>query len=159
MDYPLSSETFRSRDGLFTGRVPQGWVFSSEDTLAPALAAWLVRDDFSAALALEEIHLDQLSSRRVDKEGLILLAQMSLMFQQGSSAAEFTVSPKEFKIRGREFCGYEIGAGGEQKRIVVFVSGGKFYECKAVPLKGSWSGEDLIRLFSAQQVLLSSLIF
>lgn len=159
LNYPLTTETFHSRDGLFTGNVPQGWFFSSEDTLAPALLAWLVKEDLSAALAFEELHLDKLSAQRVDKEGLTLLAYMSLMFQQASSSTEVVVPPKEFKMRGKEFCGYEITSGGEHKRVVVFTARGKYYECRATPLKGSWTTDDLIQLFTAQQVLLSTISF
>ena len=158
-DYPLSSEMFRSRDGSLSGRVPQGWVFSSEDTLAPALVAWLVKEDFSASLSLEEIHLDRLSAERVDSEGLELLARMSLQFQQGPAAAQFTEPPVEFKLGGTRFCGYEIIVKGERKRIVVFAARGRFYECSAAPLKGVWSDEELTRLFAAQQGLLSSITF
>src|SRR5262249_17273510 len=44
-DYPLTEQTFRSRDGVFSARVPRGWFSSTGDTLVPALVAWLVKDD------------------------------------------------------------------------------------------------------------------
>jgi len=158
-DYPLTTETFLSRDGLLGGRIPRGWVFSSVDTLTPALLAWLVKEDFSASLSLQELHLDRLSSERVGSEGLSLLARMSLQFQSDPAGAQLTAGPKEFKTGGKIFCGYEILAGGERKRVVVFAARGRYYECRAAPLKGLWSDAELARLFEAQQVMLSSLTF
>lgn len=158
-DYPLTTEAFLSRDGILGGRLPRGWVYSSEDTLAPALLAWLVKEDFSAALTLQELHLDGLSSRQVESEGLELLARMSLQLQPDPTAVRLTLPPKEFKMTGRKFCGYEVISGGQRKRVIVFAARGRYFECRATPLKGVWTDEQLSGLFAAQQVLLSSLTF
>ncbi len=73
-DYPLTDATLTSRDGVLTGRIPLGWFSSTEDSLAEALTAWLIKEDYSAILIVKEIRLDDLASRRVRKEGLRLLA-------------------------------------------------------------------------------------
>ncbi len=159
-DYPLTNETFFSRDGSFYGLVPQGWFASTGDSLAPALSAWLVKEDFSAVLTLRELQLDQLSSKRVEKEGLELLARISMaMHHSDSSMTEIVVLPKEYSMHDRRFCGYEVHNGDRQERIVVFSAGGKYYESEAIPLKGQWQQDDTMKLFTAQQALLFSIVY
>ena len=159
-DYPLTKESFRSRDGVLKGQIPQGWVSASEDTLAPALMAWLIKEDFSATLAVEELRLDARSRRRVEEEGLKLLAHLSLSFPQRTlSQPKVLDPPKEFNMRGKQVCSYEVESGGERRRVVVFSAKGRFYECKAIAVKGKTSPQEVVRLYTAQQTLLSSLTF
>ena len=160
IDYPLTQEVFHSRDNDFRGQVPLGWFSSSLDTLPQAIKVWLLKEDLSASFHIEELWLDRLSSKQVEKEGAKLLAQLSLAFQQDNvQNTSMIAEPKEFKIRGREFCGYELNKNGERKRVVVFSFHGKYYECVAASIKGRWSAQDFNRLFTAQQTLLSSLTF
>jgi hypothetical protein len=157
-DFPLTQELFHSRDGVLTGKVPQGWFSSTDDTLAPALILWLIREDFSAALTVREIKLDLLSSQHIEKEGLEPLALMSAGLHDENLPTK-GIETQEFKINKNKFCSYEIGSGISRKRFVVFVTNGKYYECEAQPLKGIWTGTDLARLFTTQQTVLSSLSF
>jgi hypothetical protein len=157
-DYPLTEETFHSRDRIFDGRIPQGWFCSSEDSLAPALIVWLLKEDYSASINIQELRLDQLTAKRVEKEGIKLLAELSLATRQDSVKEKFTDSLKEFKIRGKEFCSYEIKENGNRTRVVVFSAKGKFYECVALTLKGTWQLQEISRLFTIQQSILASLI-
>lgn len=159
INYPLTQQTFSSRDETFFGLVPHGWFASSVDTLAPALLVWLVREDFSAVLTVRELHLDQLSSKRVDKDGLRLLASISMAAHNESSQAHSTQSPAEYSLKGKTFCSYEVNENDVQKRIVVFSAKRKYFECEALPIKGSWSRENVTELFSAQQAMLASLVF
>lgn len=158
IDYPLTRESFRSRDGVLSARVPEGWFSTTSDTLAPSLVAWLIRDDFAATLAVRELKLDRLAASRVEKEGMRLLALISAGMQQEGAKAS---SPefREFELRGTKFCGYETGGGIVRKRVVVFSARGKFYECEAQPVKGTWTSADVARVFTAQQTLLWSMTF
>lgn len=159
LNYPLSNEPFFSRDGSFYGLVPEGWFVSSGDSLAPALSAWLVKEDFTAVLTIRELHLDPLSSAQVERKGLILLANISIAIHSAdSSITAIVVPPKEYSMQGRKFCSYEVYNGDIQKRIVVFAGKGKYYESEAVTTKGAWLWDDLVRLFTAQQAFLASLV-
>jgi hypothetical protein len=120
-DYPLTEQTFRSRDGSFSGKVPRGWFASSGDTVVPAVVAWLVRDDLSAAMGVRELNLDRLSGERVGKDGVQLLARISAGLHEGGAGTSTVVSgAREFELRGKKFCGYEIASGGKRSRVVVF---------------------------------------
>ena len=156
----MSTESFLSRENLFTGRVPQGWFYASQDTLGAGLAAWVVREDFGAALAVKELHLDALTIKRVQKEGLNLLASVSLSFQSGGKKhIEVELYPKEFTIKNRKYSGYEFNEGITHKRVVVFSAGGRYFECVATPMKGTWTFEQTNTLFAAQQAFLTTLVF
>jgi hypothetical protein len=158
IDYPLTDQMFRSRDGVFRGRIPRGWFSSADDTLIPAVVAWLVKDDLSAAIGIKELTLDHLSTSRVEKEGLELLAHISAGLHSSEGAA-ISASPRSFEMKGTKYCSYEVSIGGSFKRIVVFTARGRYYECDAVPVKSTGSPGEIARMFTAQQTLLSSLSF
>ncbi len=157
-DYPLTEQTFQSRDGIFSGKVPQGWFFSIGDSLGSSLVAWLLKEDFSAAITFKELKLDQLTSQRVKKEGLELLAYISSGFQH-ENHSRVKLNLQKFTIEGKAFCSYEIASENGTKRIVVFPAKGKYYECEARFLKGSKCDSDIFQYFNAQQTVLSSIIY
>jgi hypothetical protein len=157
-DYPLTPEIFRTRDGNLTGRVPQGWFCSTDDTLAPALAAWLIKDDFSAALSLRELKLDPLTMKSVQDDGLSLLASISYG-SNGDGTPMHDNQLQEFAYGDKRYVGYEIGSGTQSKRIVVFFSRGKYYECEIKAITGTWTPSEMNRLFTIQQSVLASLNF
>ncbi len=155
-DYPLSDATFKSRDGVFTGRIPLGWFSSTEDSLAEALTAWLIKEDYSAMLAVKEIKLDDLAARRVKKEGLQLLAHLNALME-GTTQPSAGLS--EFQMMGRSYCSYEFSSAENFSRAVVFVARGRFYACTARTTKGTRSSDDVTGMFRAQQTFLSSLAY
>ena len=159
-NFPLREEAFFSRDSAFTGRIPSGWFLSSEDTLAPSYLAWVVKDDFSAALTVKELHLDNLAAKRVQKEGPELLARVSMSFQvKDLLSHEAEIQPRRFTMRNREYCGYEFTEGNIRKRVVVFSAKGRYYESMSSAMKGPPAPGDVTQMFSAQQAFLNSLTF
>lgn len=155
-DYPLTESTFRSRDGVFTGRIPLGWFSSTEDSLATALTAWLIRDDLSAILAVKEIKLDRLAASRVRKEGLELLAHLHALTE---GTPHFPNETRKFELHGRKYSSYEFSEGENRSRVVVFTAKGRFYACTARTVKGNWSSDEAEKMFRAQQTLLASLTY
>ena len=118
-----------------------------------------MKQDYSSSLTLKELHIDRITAKRIDKEGLKLLANISMAFEpEGQGAGTVSVQPKEFSIAGRDYCGYELTTGTDCKRIVVFYAKGRYYESIAAPLKGIGS-EDSAKIFSAQEVFLAGLAF
>jgi len=156
--YPLSTDFFHSHDGTLTGKLPQGWFESTDDSIVSSLAVWLIREDFSATLLMKELSLDQRTEQQVRQNGLKLLAHVSAGFQS-DQGTETGIDPKEFDIDGKQFCSYETGSAMARKRIVVFMARGKYYECEARAVKGNWTTDDLNRMFSIQQSVLGSLSY
>ncbi len=157
-NYPLTNQIFQSRDSMFSGRIPYGWFSSTNDTLARALVVWLLKEDFSAAITVRELILDRLSSKKVQKDGLETLAFISAGFRSLNSN-HLEIKPVTFKLNGKEFCSYELTTDTIYKRIVVFALKGKYYECESSPLNSQFSKAEIIRLFTIQQTVLSSITF
>jgi hypothetical protein len=153
---PMTTDVFSSRDGTLTGFIPEGWFSSVDDTLAPALAAWLTRNDFGATITLREIHLDAATSRRVSERGMKPLLFAAAGMTAGD-AVKPLAEPLEFEIRGIKFCGGEFSSDPGPTRLVVFGTRGKFYECQAAKTKGIWSADDFRKLFTVQQSVLSTI--
>jgi len=157
-DYPLTGEHFHSNDGVLTGTIPKGWFYSTDDSVDASLAAWLIKQDFSAVLLIRELSLDRETSREVEREGMTFLATTSAGLHL-DAAGESSIQPQEFELHQVRFCGYEVPGHAGRIRVVVFTVRGRYYECEARPVKGRWTDDELKRMFSAQQSLLSSLIF
>jgi hypothetical protein len=157
-DYPLTNDIVHSRDGILSGNVPSGWFSSTEDTIGSALTILLMSEDVSATLTVKELKLDRLAAELVGDQGLKLLALLSGSFHEELPPGS-TTEPKEFELRGKKFCSYEIANEKSRKRAVVFSAKGRYYECEAKAVPGTWSDEQYARTFSVQQSFLSSLTF
>lgn len=157
-DYPMSTTTFVTNDGMVRGSVPEGWFVSHEDTLVPTLTAWLVKNDFSASISFRELSVDPVTGRDIQKKGLELLARLSMRFHETAGTKSVPPPhPNTFELMNNRFCEYEIGGPDSRSRIVVFSARGRYYECEAQSAKGGWSENDLHQLFRIQQSVVASL--
>ncbi len=159
-DYPLTGELFQSRDVEFSGKIPEGWMVAPLDSVPAMYKSWLLKDGYKATMQIIELHLDALSRREVSSRGLQLLADISISFHNdAASPVVLSSKPKEFKVGGREFCGYEVQDRNVRKRIVVFAANGKYYESTAYPTTTPPTDREIDQLFSVQQTVLSSIVF
>jgi hypothetical protein len=151
---PLSTAGFTARGGGLTGSVPEGWFSSADDSLAPALSAWLTRNDFSATITFRELQLDAGTAHRVsDALQSLLAADAGFLGELASTLSE----PKEFEFHGIRFCAGEFSTDRGPTRLVVFGIKGIYYECRASKVGGEWSQGDIQKLFTVQQTVLSTL--
>jgi hypothetical protein len=157
-DYPLTAEIFQSRDGVLKGKIPSGWFASSDDTLAPSLSVWLMKEDLGATIIVRELTVDSLTAARIRSEGLELLAVLSAGYQ-GLRFERDAMNMKEFSLGGKKYCSFETGSENNRSRVVVFSALGKYYECEAKILRGEWGSGEIRRLFSVQQSVLSALLY
>jgi hypothetical protein len=149
--------TFSVRGSSLHGSIPAGWFSPSGDTLAPALVAWLVTDDYSSSISMREILLDATARRRIAKEGMPLLAMLSISFRGEKTAAEPAQSTSAFTMNGRQYGSYESAAAGVRSHIVVFSRGGKYYECEAKQHRAGLTESAMEQLRRAQLAVLFSL--
>ncbi|MBI5021496.1 MAG: hypothetical protein HZB59_08680 [Ignavibacteriales bacterium] len=154
--YPLSEQYFHSRDGTFYGNVPVGWFSASDDTLGPAVVVWLLKEDFTCTITVNELKLDHFSRNLIAKDGLDILAKLSAA-AYGKDIPDSDFEPMLFRLRAKDFCSYELPKNDETRRIVLFEAKGRYYECTAYKLKGEWSEEDFKNLFTVQQSVLGSI--
>jgi hypothetical protein len=128
--YPLSDEIVRTVDGALLARVPRGWT-SAGGEVPPGVAAVLVSDDRSALIVLRELSLDVVTGERVRREGLGLLARLSLAFRADSARPAPNVPVTEYRLGQTDVCAFELIVGSAWKSVVVAGFGGRYYECEA----------------------------
>ncbi len=157
-DYPLLTSQFLFRNAPVHGRIPQGWFSSTEDTLTPALSAWLLAGDYSASISIRELQVDQRTRGELRDEGLELLARLSMAFRTAERGETFS-DPQTFTLNGKSYCSYEVPSPGKRARIVVFIAADRFFECEAAPSAPKATAADTERLFRIQQSVVSSLSF
>lgn len=159
-EIPLTDQTFQSSDGALKGRVPQGWFVSTDRELVPHLAAWLIRDDYAASLTFQEIMIDQNTERWIEKNGLVLLAEVSFRLKQAEQpTAQMVMPPSEFSIQGKEFCRYEYVSekDGAPIGVVVFRLRTRFFESVVLPTGNALSQQQLQQLLNVQEAILASI--
>jgi hypothetical protein len=151
---PVSSAAFTTRGSTLSGAVPEGWFSTADDSLAPALSAWLTRNDFEATITFRELRLDAATLSRASA-GLpgLLAADAGFLGEHTSGISE----SREFEIHGIKFCAGEFSTDRGPTRLVVFGIRGTYYECRASKAGGEWSQGDFQKLFAVQQTVLSTL--
>ncbi|MBI5215051.1 MAG: hypothetical protein HY960_04810 [Ignavibacteriae bacterium] len=154
----MSDETFHSRSGYFSGTIPKGWFSSSDTSVAQSLEAWLLNDDFTAAIVIRELHLDETAKRQVEEEGLEYLAEISKSFGETDTSTTYQ-HQLEFSSGKTKFFSYEQHSAVITKRVIVFSINNHFFECEATPVNSLFDGTFLINLFSVQQSVITSLKF
>lgn len=159
-NYPLSSELIISKDSSLSGFLPVGWFPPNNNSHPGNYIFWLVKDDYDCAIVLEKIILDSATITKVKRDGLLLIANLSLEFKKVSSQDfELSRKPETFRMDGKSYCAYEYYSDWTSRkiRVILFELNGDYYECSAIPLSGVWFEKDLNILFSAAQTFVFSL--
>jgi hypothetical protein len=160
-NYPMTAEVVSSLNDDVRLRVPKGWFATTDETNAPNLLVWLVREDYGATMAISEIKADANTRTQMDKKGLEALAAISfaLKAERAKGKAELVTKPREFKLNGREYCSYEYSIDSRKTliRVVVFNTGKHLYDFAVVPAEKAGVKFDPQALFVVQQSVLSSL--
>jgi hypothetical protein len=160
-NYPMTDEVVKSLNEDVRIKVPKGWFATTDETNAPNLLVWLVREDYGATMAISEIKADANTRRQLERRGLEALASISfaLKSERARGKAEMVVEPKEFDINGKKFCSYEYSSDGRKTivRVVVFGTGKHLYDFAAVPAEKENVKADRKSLFTTQQSVLHSM--
>jgi hypothetical protein len=102
------------------------------------------------------VDLDSAAVAYFSKHGMVDLAALTRTLHD-SSLGTTRKEIGRFTSRGREFASYEVVTEGRKMRVVVFSTGGFYYECEARQVKPSADAGSYERLFSAQETVLRSL--
>jgi hypothetical protein len=160
-NYPMTDEVVKSLNEDIQIKVPKGWFATTDESNAPNLLVWLVREDYAATMAISEIKADANTHRQLNRKGLEALAEISfaLKSERAKGKAEMVVKPREFKVDGRKFCSYEYSTDGRKTiiRVVVFDTGKHLYDFAVVPAEKEGARTDSKSLFIIQQSVLNSL--
>lgn len=159
-NYPLTTEVISSADNTLQSRLPTGWFNSKDTSLTPQFQFWLIKEDYSGTITLQEIKVDAVTDRRIKKDGLLLLAEISLKFKQEAVDRFLITKPIEtFTINSQNYCGFEyyINSTSRRVRVVLFQLGNRYFETEATPLSGVWYEKDLSTLYQTLHSFLNSL--
>ncbi|MGD0337480.1 MAG: hypothetical protein ABSB78_01690 [Bacteroidota bacterium] len=159
----MTREIVRSLQGGITVQVPQGWFNSTDANVSPGLLLWLVKKDYTAAITLTELHIDEIGSKQIIIDGLETLASISfsLKKERVQEGIQLIGTYEIFTLGGKKYCAYEYSTdqGTTIERVIVFGGVGKWFELSAVPFQKRGRFIDHESLFSVQNSLLNSLRF
>jgi len=160
-NYPMTDEVVKSLNEDVQIKVPKGWFATTDESNAPNLLVWLVREDYGATMAISEIKADAGTRKQLERRGLEALAEVSfaLKSERAKGKAEMVAKPREFKIDDRKFCSYEYSTDKRKTivRVVVFNTGKHFYDFAVVPSEKEIAKVDPKSLFIIQQSVVNSM--
>lgn len=145
-----------ARDGGFSYRVPRGWFDASADSQARGHAALLVRNDYGATIAVDEVLLDDAAHSELRRNGLVPVARLLVSLSSWDGDAILTVAPHAITLAGREACRYALASGnGEDAIEVTLVESGERLYTVRVLVSGTGEGRE-ISLRAAQKEFLET---
>ena len=153
-----TSRVFVSRDGMLHYRLPIGWFDATADSQAVGHEVLLLRSDYAATIAVNEIRVDAQARRQLERGGLLQLAQLTMGLAGGGTPVVLQQSPELFVLNGRQFCAYELIISGARDvlRVVLFDTGTKVYAVHAL-VPGDKARNTADDVFAVQQDFLDGL--
>lgn len=148
---------FQSRDGGFSYRIPAGWYDASADSQSTGHAVWLLRNDYGATIAVNELHVDSAARGVLRDGGITQLATLSMTLAAAGKAYVLGQAPQTSHVNGRVSCVYQLVTtpASDVLRVVLVDTGRKVYMVTAlVPAETKVTARDDV--FSVQEAFLNS---
>jgi hypothetical protein len=123
-----------SRDGRLQYRVPVGWFDATADSQAVGHAVWLMRSDYGATIAVDEVLLDAAARDAVRAEGLLELASLVVSLSAGDRGAVLIAPPVETTLDSRTVCQYTmmVSETRDTLRVTLVDTGTRTYAVTAL---------------------------
>jgi hypothetical protein len=118
-----------SPDGLLHYRLPLGWFDASSDSQATGHAVLLIRNDYGATIAVDEVYLDSAARILLHREGLFQAAQLMLSLTSWERGTVLTIPPHRIWLNGLECYRYtmEVTATHDTLDVTLLNAGEKVY--------------------------------
>jgi hypothetical protein len=97
-----------SRDGQLQYRLPIGWFDATADSQAVGHAVWLMRSDYGATIAVDEVSLDAGAREAIRDGGLLELAPLVISLTAGDRGAVLIVPPVDVTLNSKTVCQYTM---------------------------------------------------
>ncbi len=145
-----------SRDGFLHYRIPIGWYDVTADSQSHGNAIWLLRNDYTATITVNEIRIDQSARSELAQQGLSTLARLTMFLSSKDKGALLQKPPEDFMLHDRRCCSYELvmPGNGDILRTVLYDVGGKVYAVAA--LRGG-NAKDAAELGAVQMAFVEGL--
>ncbi len=123
-----------ARDGGFSYRIPTGWFDVSADSQAHGHAALLIRNDYEATIAVDEVRLDAAARSELRRNGLVPVARLLLSLSSWDHSAILTMAPRMITVGDREGCRYGLASGNDDDTVEVTLveSGERLYTVRVL---------------------------
>lgn len=132
-----------SRDGGLQYRLPSGWFDASADSQAVGHAVLLIRNDYGATIAVDEVYLDANARGQLQQGGLMQIAQLMMSLTSWDNGTILTDPPRALTLNGQKFCRYRMAAAASQDSLqVTLLDTGKKVYAVSVLLSGKGAGRD-----------------
>lgn len=123
-----------SRDGHLRYRVPVGWFDATADSQAVGHSVWLMRSDYGATIAVDEVSLDAAARDAVRAGGLLELASLVVSLSAGDRGAVLIAPPVETTLESRTVCQYTmmVSETRDTLRVTLVDTGTRTYAVTAL---------------------------
>ncbi len=150
------SSAIASRDGGFSYQIPRGWFDASADSQAQDHAALLIRNDYGATIAVDEVHLDDAARSELQRNGLVPVARLLVSLSSWDRDAILTMAPRLINLGDTQACRYGLASGNGEDAVEVTLvnSGEKLYAVRVLVSGKSRQGRELLR--SVQEAFLGA---
>jgi hypothetical protein len=130
----LQSSYTVSRDGHLQYRVPVGWFDATADSQAVGHSIWLMRSDYGATIAVDEVSLDAAARTAVRAGGLLELASLVVSLSTGDRGAVLIAPPVETRLDSRTVCQYTmmVSETRDTLRVTLLDTGTRTYAVTAL---------------------------
>ncbi len=136
-----------SRDGGFSYRIPSGWFDASADSQARGHTTLLIRNDYAATIAIDEVRLDDAARSELRQNGLIPVAQLLLSLSSWERAAILTMAPRLITLEDRQACRYGLASpeGEDVVEVTLVESGERLYTVRVLVSGKRGGAEEALR--------------
>jgi hypothetical protein len=141
---PLDASYATARDGHLRYRCPAGWFDATFDPQAAGHALLLVRNDYHATIAVDEVHLDSVARQALRSRGLAPLAPLLASLNGWENGRSLVEPPREVDGGRGLWWRYALEKNGSDERLEVTLvdAGGSLYAVSVLRSDGE-GGNDL----------------
>jgi hypothetical protein len=106
-----------------------GWFDATADSQSAGHAVLIIRNDYGATIAVDEVHLDAAARDHLRQGSLLEAAQVLMSLSTWDRGTVLVQGPRLLTLAGKEVCRYAMAATVARDRIEVtlFDTGGKIY--------------------------------
>jgi len=103
----------------------------------------LIRNDYGATIAVDEVYLDANARGQLQQGGLMQIAQLMMSLTSWDNGTILTDPPRALTLNGQKFCRYRMAAAASQDSLqVTLLDTGKKVYAVSVLLSGKGAGRD-----------------
>ncbi len=124
--------------------LPEGWADITSRSKQPQIKQWIVNREYSATMVLKELQTDSLTLRELMKEGMNVVAEISLRGKVSQDDADYRVTRVPSMMDGkRKISSYVYTERGLLRRVAVFVKQDRYMELELMQEQSGASFDEL----------------